>query len=231
VRLLQYADLPMATQAKIVRVLHRPRFNRLGGEGWVEVDARVIATTNRDLKREIEAGNFREDLYYRLNVVPLSVPALSVRRADIPDLAKQIMVRSAAAKGRPPRPLSEEALIALQAYEWPGNVWELVNVIERLLLPNAGDPNAPVRADAVAEAIGGGSPDFLRSDASLGIMNRPLREAREDFERQYLTFHLARFGGNISRTAGFVGMDRAALHRKLKGLGVHNAERAQKTEA
>jgi two-component system nitrogen regulation response regulator NtrX len=227
----EIADLPMATQAKIVRVLHRPRFNRLGGEGWVEVDVRVIATTNRDLKREIEAGKFREDLYYRLNVVPLSVPSLSVRRADIPELAKQIMGRSAAAKGRPPRPLSEEALIALQAYEWPGNVWELVNVIERLLLPNAGDPNAPVRADAVAEAIGGGSPDFLRSDASLGIMNRPLREAREDFERQYLTFHLARFGGNISRTAGFVGMDRAALHRKLKGLGVHNAERAQKTEA
>lgn len=227
----EIADLPMATQAKIVRVLHRPRFNRLGGEGWVEVDARVIATTNRDLKREIEAGNFREDLYYRLNVVPLTVPALAVRRADIPDLAKEVMVRAASAKGRGPRPLSEEALIALQAYEWPGNVWELVNVIERLLLPNAGDPDSPVRADAIAEAIGGGSPDFLRSDASLGIMNRPLREAREDFERQYLTFHLARFGGNISRTAGFVGMDRAALHRKLKGLGVHNAERAQKTEA
>jgi two-component system nitrogen regulation response regulator NtrX len=227
----EIADMPMETQAKIVRVLHRPRFNRLGGDGWVEVDARVIATTNRDLKREIEAGNFREDLYYRLNVVPLTVPPLSVRRADIPELSKQVMIRAAATKGRAPRALSEEALIALQAYEWPGNVWELVNVIERLLLPNAGDPDAPVRADAVAEAIGGGSPDFLRSDASLGIMNQPLREAREDFERQYLTFHLARFGGNISRTAGFVGMDRAALHRKLKGLGVHNAERAQKSEA
>ena len=227
----EIADMPMETQAKIVRVLHRPRFNRLGGEGWVEVDVRVIATTNRDLKREIEAGNFREDLYYRLNVVPLMVPPLAARRADIPDLSKQVMARAAAAKGRTSRKLSEEALIALQAYEWPGNVWELVNVIERLLLPSAGDLDAPVRADAVAEAIGGGSPDFLRSDASLGIMNQPLREAREDFERQYLTFHLARFGGNISRTAGFVGMDRAALHRKLKGLGVHNAERAQKSEA
>lgn len=227
----EIADMPIETQSKIVRVLHRPRFNRLGGEGWVEVDARVIATTNRDLKREIDAGNFREDLYYRLNVVPLTVPPLSVRRADIPDLARQVMEKAAAGKGRSPKPLSEEALIALQAYEWPGNVWELVNVIERLLLPTSGDPDAPVRADAVAEAIGGGSPDFLRSDASLGIMNQPLREAREDFERQYLTFHLARFGGNISRTAGFVGMDRAALHRKLKGLGVHNAERAQKTQA
>jgi two-component system nitrogen regulation response regulator NtrX len=227
----EIADMPIETQTKIVRVLHRPRFNRLGGEGWVEVDVRVIATTNRDLKREIEADNFREDLYYRLNVVPLTVPPLAARRADIPDLAKEVMARAAAAKGRAPRTLSEEALIALQAYEWPGNVWELVNVIERLLLPSAGEPDAPVRADAVADAIGGGSPDFLRSDASLGIMNQPLREAREDFERQYLTFHLARFGGNISRTAGFVGMDRAALHRKLKGLGVHNAERAQKSEA
>ena len=227
----EVADMPMETQAKIVRVLHKPRFNRLGGEGWVEVDVRVIATTNRDLKREIDAGLFREDLYYRLNVVPMMVPPLSVRRADIPALARELMDRAATAKGRSPRQLSEEALIALQAYEWPGNVWELVNVIERLLLPNTGDPDAPVRADAVAEAIGGGSPEFLRSDASLGIMNQPLREAREDFERQYLAFHLARFGGNISRTAGFVGMDRAALHRKLKGLGVHNSERAQKTSA
>ena len=174
---------------------------------------------------------FREDLYYRLNVVPLTVPPLSTRRADIPVLARELMDRAASSKGRTSRALSEEALIALQAYEWPGNVWELVNVIERLLLPTAGDPEAPVRADAVGEAIGSGSPEFLHSDASLGIMNQPLREAREDFERQYLTFHLARFGGNISRTAGYVGMDRAALHRKLKGLGVHNAERTQKSSA
>ena len=227
----EVADMPMETQTKIVRVLHRPRFHRIGGEGWVEVDTRIVATTNRDLKREIEVGLFREDLYYRLNVVPLSVPPLSTRRADIPVLAKQLMERAAASKGRASRALSEEALIALQAYEWPGNVWELVNVIERLLLPTAGDPDAPVRADAVGEAIGSGSPEFLHSDASLGIMNQPLREAREDFERQYLTFHLARFGGNISRTAGYVGMDRAALHRKLKGLGVHNAERSQKSSA
>jgi two-component system, NtrC family, nitrogen regulation response regulator NtrX len=227
----EVADMPLETQAKIVRVLHKPRFNRIGGAGWVEVDVRVIATTNRDLTREIEAGLFREDLYYRLNVVPLTVPPLGVRRADIPELSTELMARAASSKGHTPRVLSEEALIALQAYEWPGNVWELVNVIERLLLPSVGDLDAPVGADAVAEAIGGGSPEFLRSDASLGIMNQPLREAREDFERQYLTFHLARFGGNISRTAGFVGMDRAALHRKLKGLGVHNSERAQKTSA
>jgi two-component system nitrogen regulation response regulator NtrX len=183
------------------------------------------------LKREIETGNFREDLYYRLGVVPLAIPPLSMRRSDIPALANELMARAAAKKGRPPCLLSEDALIALQAYDWPGNVWELINVAERLLLSQTTDGEGPVSADMVGEAIGKGSPDFLQGDADLGIMNQPLREAREAFERQYLSFHLARFGGNISRTATFVGMDRAALHRKLKGLGVHNTERVQKTDA
>jgi two-component system nitrogen regulation response regulator NtrX len=226
----EVADMPPETQGKIVRVLHKPNFQRLGSDGWVEVDVRVVATTSRDLKTEIEEGRFREDLYYRLNVVPLMVPPLNDRRADIPLLAQDLMRRAAAAKGRPPKPLSEDALVSLQAYEWPGNVWELENVIERLFLPNSGDADVPVSADDVAEAIGKSSPDFLQVDASLGIMNQPLREAREAFERKYLAFHLARFGGNISRTAGFVGMDRAALHRKLKGLGVHNSERTQSSE-
>lgn len=227
----EVADLPLETQAKFVRVLHKPQFRRIGGDGVVEVDVRIIASTSRDLKREIEAGNFREDLYYRLGVVPLAIPPLSMRRADIPALSKELMERAAAKIGRPACVLSEDALIALQAYEWPGNVWELINVIERLLLFQAADSEGPVSAEMVAEAIGKGSPDFLQGDANLGIMNQPLREAREAFERQYLSFHLARFGGNISRTATFVGMDRAALHRKLKGLGVQNAERAQKTDA
>ena len=227
----EVADMPVETQAKFVRVLHRPQFHRLGGEGLVEVDVRIIASTSRDLKREIEVGNFREDLYYRLGVVPLAIPPLSMRRADIPALAKELMERAAAKKGRPGYVLSDDALIALQAYEWPGNVWELINVIERLLLSPPGGADKPVSADMVAEAIGKGSPDFLQGDANLGIMNQPLRDAREAFERQYLSFHLARFGGNISRTATFVGMDRAALHRKLKGLGVHNTERAQKADA
>jgi two-component system nitrogen regulation response regulator NtrX len=227
----EVADMPLDTQAKFVRVLHKPQFQRIGGDGVVEVDVRIIASTSRDLKREIETGNFREDLYYRLGVVPLAIPPLSMRRSDIPALANELMARAAAKKGRPPCLLSEDALIALQAYDWPGNVWELINVAERLLLSQTTDGEGPVSADMVGEAIGKGSPDFLQGDADLGIMNQPLREAREAFERQYLSFHLARFGGNISRTATFVGMDRAALHRKLKGLGVHNTERVQKTDA
>lgn len=227
----EVADMPRETQAKFVRVLHKPQFQRIGGDGFVEVDVRIIASTSRDLEREIETGNFREDLYYRLGVVPLAVPPLNMRRADIPALSTELMARAAAKKGRPGCMLSEDALIALQAYEWPGNVWELINVIERLLLSQAAGGDAPISAEMVAEAIGNGSPDFLQGDANLGIMNQPLREAREAFERQYLAFHLARFGGNISRTATFVGMDRAALHRKLKGLGVHNTERPQKTDA
>lgn len=226
----EVADMPLETQAKFVRVLHKPQFQRIGGDGAVEVDVRVIASTSRDLKREIEAGKFREDLYYRLGVVPLSIPPLRERRADIPALATELMARAAARKGRPACELSEEALIALQAYEWPGNVWELINVIERLLLSQTADGGKRISADMIAEAIGKGSPDFLQGDANLGIMNQPLRDAREAFERQYLSFHLARFGGNISRTATFVGMDRAALHRKLKGLGVHNAEKAEKVQ-
>lgn len=227
----EIADMPLETQAKIVRVLHKPRFQRIGGDRWVEVDVRVIATTNRDLAHEIQIGQFREDLYYRLNVVPLFVPSLIARVADIPALAMDLMERSAIAKGKSSRRISEDALIALQAHDWPGNIWELANVIERLLLADMDDPETPVRAEMVAEAIGNNSQEFLKSDPAFGIMNQALREAREEFERQYLTFHLARFGGNISRTAVFVGMDRAALHRKLKGLGVHNAERAHKTDA
>ncbi len=227
----EVAEMPMETQAKFVRVLHKPQFYRVGGEGVVEVDVRVVATTSRDLDREIEAGKFREDLYYRLNVVPLTIPPLSARRADIPALAQELMARAAAQKGRPPCTLSDDACVALQAYEWPGNVWELINVVERLLLNQGGEGGKPVSAEMVAEAIGRGSPAFLPGDGNLGIMNQPLREAREAFERQYLSFHLSRFGGNISRTATFVGMDRAALHRKLKGLGVHNADKAEKADS
>ncbi len=227
----EIADMPLETQAKIVRVLHKPRFQRIGGDRWVEVDVRVIVTTNRDLTQEIQLGQFREDLYYRLNVVPLFVPSLIARVSDIPALAMDLMERAAMAKGKSSRRISEDALIALQAHDWPGNIWELANAIERLLLADTDDPDAPVRAELVAEAIGNNSQDFLKSDPAFGIMNQPLREAREEFERQYLTFHLARFGGNISRTAVFVGMDRAALHRKLKGLGVHNAERTHKADA
>lgn len=216
----EVADMDLATQQKIVRVLHSQRFQRIGGDTWVQVSTRVLATTSQDLKALIEAGKFREDLFYRLSVVPLEVPPLCDRREDIPLLAAHFMERSAAAKGRSPRPLGADALTALQGHEWPGNVWELANVIERLLLMAPGGSHDPIRADAVAQAIGAAESAVSRWDRAPEVMSLPLREAREAFEREYLVFHLARFGGNISRTAEFVGMDRAALHRKLKGLGV-----------
>lgn len=224
----EVADMSLETQQKIVRVLHSQRFQRLGGSNWVEVNVRVLATTARDLGALIEDGAFREDLFYRLNVVPLRVPSLAARRDDIPLLARHFMERSAAAKGRPLRPLGEEALATLQGYDWPGNVWELVNVIERLLLLAPGG-TSPIGADAVAQALGEGTDAAARWDRAPEVMNLPLREAREAFEREYLQFHLTRFGGNISRTAEFVGMDRAALHRKLKGLGISGTLRTVRT--
>ena len=191
----------------------------------------MIATTHRDLQALMAENQFREDLYYRLNVVPIEVPSLSARRDDIPLLTKFLMRRSAAAKGRAPRHVSEDALASLQAYDWPGNVWELVNVVERLLLMAPGGLESPISAEIVLQSIGHEAPEVMYWDRAPEVMNRPLREARESFEKEYLLFHVKRFGGNISKTAEFVGMDRAALHRKLKMLGVHNVIRPQKVSA
>jgi two-component system nitrogen regulation response regulator NtrX len=221
----EVADMPLETQGKITRVLQSKHFERLGGNNEVEVDVRVLATTNRDIHAEIEAGRFREDLFYRLNVVPVAVPPLAARRPDIPVLADHLIERLCRTKGHSACRLNDDARAALQAHAWPGNVWELVNVLERLLL-NA-TPNVEIDSDAVAQAIGLDAPAVIRWDMASEVMSRPLRDAREAFEREYLEFHLTRFSGNISRTAEFVGMDRAALHRKLKLLGVHNAIRAQ----
>ncbi len=221
----EVSEIPLDVQGRLVRVLQNQRFQRVGGGAWVDVNVRVLTSTSRDLTTLIEKGTFREDLFYRLNVVPLAAPALRDRREDIPDLAAQIMQRSAHAKGRTARTLAPDAQSALQTHDWPGNIWELANVVERLLLL-IGGPDQPVRADAVAKAIGGESTDVLRWERAQEVMNMPLRDARESFEKEYLLFHLTRFGGNISRTAEFVEMDRAALHRKLKGLGLQNINKA-----
>ena len=223
----EVADMDMATQLKMVRVLHNRRFQRIGGDTVVEVNSRVLATTTRDLQALIAEGKFREDLFYRLNVVPIHAPPLSDRREDIPLLAVHLMERSAAAKSRSPRILGADALTALQGHDWPGNVWELSNVMERLLLMAPGGSQDHIHAEAVGQAIGAAAGTASRWDHAPEVMSLPLREAREAFEREYLVFHLARFGGNISRTAEFVGMDRAALHRKLKGLGVAGANRGR----
>ena len=222
----EVADLSVETQGKIVRVLHSQKFQRMGGSGWVDVNVRVLATTNQDLAELINQGAFREDLFYRLNVVPLTLPTLSARRGDIPELAGYIMERSATAKGRSSRKLGEDAMAALQGYGWPGNVWELTNVLERLLILAPGGPEEPITADSVTAALNESEADNLVGWGNAAeVMSLPLREAREAFERDYLLFHLTRFGGNISRTAEFVGMDRAALHRKLKGLGMNSSQK------
>jgi two-component system nitrogen regulation response regulator NtrX len=222
----EVGDMPMETQGKIVRALQEQGFMRLGGAQRVQVDIRVIATTSKDLQIEISGGRFREDLYYRLAVVPLRVAPLRERREDIPALARHFMAKSVETSGMAPRELTEDALAAMQAYEWPGNVRELRNLIDWLLIMAPGDAREPVRPDMLPPQVGAAAPAVLKLDRSSEIMTLPLREARELFERQYLEAQLLRFGGNISRTAAFVGMERSALHRKLKFLGVNAEDRA-----
>jgi two-component system, NtrC family, nitrogen regulation response regulator NtrX len=217
--------MPLETQGKIVRVLQDAAFERLGGSARVKVDVRVLATTNKDLQVEISAGRFREDLYYRLAVVPLKVPSLKERREDVPLLAQQFLARSAETSGMAARELSADALTALQAYDWPGNVRQLRNLMDWLLIMAPGSATDPIRPDMLPPEIGAGAPALLNIDPTADIMALPLREARDLFETQYLHAQLLRFGGNISRTAQFVGMERSALHRKLKQLGVHSDER------
>jgi two-component system nitrogen regulation response regulator NtrX len=222
----EVADMPLETQGKIVRALQEQGFERIGGATRVKVDVRVLATTNRDLQAEIAGGRFREDLYYRLAVVPLKIPALRERREDVPGLARHFMARSGETSGMASREIAEDALAALQAYDWPGNVRQLRNLIDWLLIMAPGDARDAIRADMLPPEVGSAAPAMLKLDRSSEIMTLPLREARELFEKQYLEAQLLRFGGNISRTANFVGMERSALHRKLKFLGVQAEDRA-----
>lgn len=225
----EVGSLSRDAQDKIVGILHGS-FRRLGGSKLIDVDVRVIATTQADLRAEVEAGNFSEELYHRLNVVPVEVPPLHARLKDIPVLSRYLIAHMASEKGQPARVLSDEALATLESYNWPGNVSELRNVIERLLLIAPADPSEPIDSHSVALAIGGGR-QAVRWESELEVMNQPLKQAREAFEKEYLLFHVRRFGGNISRTAEFVGMDRAALHRKLKMLGVALKEKSHRIGA
>jgi two-component system nitrogen regulation response regulator NtrX len=217
----EVADMPLETQGKILRVLQEQSFTRLGGQRRVEVDVRVIAASNRDLQAEIGAGRFREDLYYRLNVVPIRVPPLAERRADIPVLADYFMARAAEASGLPVRRLSPEALALLQSADWPGNVRQLRNVLEWLLIMAPGDVKSDIGVESLPPEFVEAATAGLSPTANGELMVLPIREAREHFERAYLQAQLERFSGNISRTASFVGMERSALHRKLKTLNIH----------
>lgn len=219
----EVGDMPLETQSKIVRILQEQVFTRVGGTTRVEVDVRVIASSSGDLQLEMQAGTIRQDLYYRLSVVPIKVPALAERREDIPAIAEHFLARAAETSGLSPRMLGEDAMAALQAYDWPGNVRQLRNAMEWVLIMAQGNAGDPIRADMLPPEITSSAPGVLRWEKGGEIMKLPLRDAREMFEREYLLAQVTRFGGNISRTASFIGMERSALHRKLKLLGVHGS--------
>jgi two-component system nitrogen regulation response regulator NtrX len=216
----EIADMPLTTQAKILRVLTDQSYTRVGGQRPVKVDVRVLSATSRNLADEIAAGRFREDLYYRLNVVPVRIPPLRERREDIPELVNHFLARFAAEKRIQTPELSKEAMAALQAHDWPGNVRQLRNIIERTLILTPGDRVGCIEVDLLPPEIIDSQGSAGLGGASMAIMGSPLREARESFEREYLKIQIRRFSGNISRTASFIGMERSALHRKLKALGL-----------
>lgn len=224
----EVADMPRETQGRILRVLVEQRFRRVGGDNDVQVDVRVISSSSRDLRDEITSGRFREDLFHRLNVVPVRVPGLAERREDIPELIAYFVDKISEATGLARRRLGEDALATLQVQTWPGNVRQLRNNVERMLILASGEPGEVI----TAEMLAGADQPSTGNAGAIGaerIIALPLREARELFEREYLNAQILRFGGNISRTANFIGMERSALHRKLKSLGVAGA-RAEEEE-
>lgn len=215
----EIADMPRGTQNKILRVLVDQTFERVGGSTNVTVDVRILSSTARDLEVEIKEGRLREDLFHRLSVVPLRVPSLAERREDIPELVAHFVEQVSVSAGLPARQIGDDAMAVLQAHDWPGNLRQLRNNVERLMILARGDPESIISAEMLPPEIG----EILPATPSQGaaqVMSLPLREAREVFEREYLQAQINRFGGNISRTAEFVGMERSALHRKLKSLGV-----------
>jgi two-component system nitrogen regulation response regulator NtrX len=216
----EVGDMPRETQNKILRVLVDQTFQRLGGTTKVSVDVRIVSSTARNLEEEIAEGRFREDLYHRLSVVPIRVPPLSERREDIPELVDYFMDQISAATGLPKRQIGQDAMAVLQSHIWPGNVRQLRNNVERVMILAGGGPEAIITADMLPQDVGSMVPAMPTSNNGEHIMGLPLREAREVFERDYLIAQISRFSGNISRTAEFVGMERSALHRKLKALGV-----------
>lgn len=222
----EVADMPLSTQARILRVLTEQSFVRVGGARQIGVDVRVVSSTARDLQKEMDEKRFREDLYYRLNVVPVDVPSLAERRDDIPALAQHFFARYAAEQGVPHPEISVEAMAALQAYDWPGNVRQLRNVVERTIILSPRESLETIEPEMLSEEVVGGKAGG--SNGITALMGVPLREARESFEREYLAVQIRRFSGNISKTASFIGMERSALHRKLKLLGMADRKTSER---
>ena len=216
----EVADMPKETQAKILRVLVEQNFQRVDGVQRVSVDVRIVSSSSRDLNAAIADGTFREDLFHRLAVVPIRVPSVSERRDDIPELIEFFMEQVSQGTGMPRRIIGEDAMAVLQSHDWPGNIRQLRNNVERLMILTAGDPEAVVTAEMLPSEIGALVPSTPNGAGGEKLMSLPLRDAREVFEREYLVAQISRFGGNISRTAEFIGMERSALHRKLKSLSI-----------
>lgn len=216
----EVADMPLAVQGKFVRVLQENAFTRVNGRNSIKVDVRVLSTSNKDLAAEIAEGRFREDLFYRLSVVPISIPSLKDRRVDIGQLAQLFLDGFLTSAGKARRPLGEDAFAILQSYAWPGNVRQLKNAMEWLSIMAQGDASEPIRPTHLPSEISQSGPTALGASGASELMALPLRSAREEFERQYLEAQVTRFGGNITKTAAFVGMERSALHRKLRALSV-----------
>ncbi len=222
----EIAEMPLETQSRIMRVLVEQKFERVGGSAQVKVDVRIVSSTNRNLEKLIAEGGFREDLYHRLSVVPLAVPPLNERREDVPELIRYFMVSFSESSGLPELEISDEAMAVLQGNDWPGNVRQLRNNVERLMIMSSDRPGEAITVDMLPEEVSLTSIPSVHSPEGEHLMALPLREAREVFEREYLLAQISRFGGNVSRTAAFIGMERSALHRKLKGLGLNAHERS-----
>lgn len=216
----EVADMPKETQSRILRVLVDQNFQRVGGTARVHVDVRIISSSSRDLPEEIAGGRFREDLFHRLSVVPIRIPSLAERREDVPELITFFMEQISAATGLPRRRIAEDAMAVLQSHDWPGNIRQLRNNVERLMILTQSDPEQEVTSEMLPTEIGALVPTTPTGAGGEKLMSLALREAREIFEREYLVAQIARFSGNISRTAEFIGMERSALHRKLKSLGI-----------
>lgn len=216
----EIADMPLETQNKILRVLVDQTFTRLGGHNKVKVDVRILSSSGYNLENRIAEGLFREDLYHRLAVVPLRVPALEERREDIPQLIHFFMKQISNSTGLPMRRIGEDAMAVLQTHDWPGNLRQLRNNVERLMILTRADADAVITADLLPAEVASTVPSMPGASGGEELMSLPLREAREQFEREYLQAQVKRFGGNISRTSEYIGMERSALHRKLKSLGL-----------
>lgn len=216
----EIVDMPKETQSRVLRVLVDQNFQRLDGTTRVHVDVRIISSSSRDIPGEIAAGRFREDLFHRLSVVPIRVPSLAERREDVPELIDYFMAQISSATGLAKRQIGIDAMAVLQSHDWPGNVRQLRNNIERLMILTSGDTDSEITTEMLPAEVGAMVPTTPTGAGGERLMSLPLREAREIFEKEYLLAQIARFSGNISRTAEFIGMERSALHRKLRSLGL-----------